>query len=549
MIVFRKQVTAMHDVVIYGGTPGGVIAAVSAARSGSSVLLLERTRHVGGLSVSGLNTAEREHMLQVSFGGIMLEFYQRIGAKYGKEYPLYNWESHVAERVFGEMLRDADVRVRLESTIAGVQRAGRRIESVTLTDGSTHRGRVFVDATYEGDLMAVVGVAYTFGRESRRHFDESLAGIRFVERADEVADYDGKNRTDVPIDVSPFDDDGTLLPGFVLPEGIVPGEADGKVMNYNFRVTLSDDPANSVPIGPPQGYTPARFKMVARFLAKHPETGFRDIIDIYAHPSGKYAWKHEGVERYAPLSDNDVGKGGVDRPMPVPTRKWELNNKQNALISLGHFGGQFDYPDATPARQQEIYDDHRLWNQGLLFFMGNDPASPQHLRDETRRYGLAKDEYADNGHWPYHLYVREARRMKGAYVMTQHDILERREKPDVIHVGSHWIDCHHVQRVVVDANHFRNEGRIWCKTQEPFAVPYRALVPRAEECENLLVPVALSASHVAFCALRLESTWMALGEAAGVAAGLAAREGSAVQKVDVGSVQRELADRGVKLAW
>jgi hypothetical protein len=521
-----------HDVIVYGGTPGGVIAAVTAARTGANTLLLERTRHVGGLSVSGLNTAEREHMLQVSFGGFMLEFYQRIGAKYAKDYPLYNWESHVAEAVFNEMLREANVTVRLDSTIAAVQRNGRRIESVTLTDGSTHAARIFIDATYEGDLMAGAEVTYDFGRESRSHFDESFAGIRFVERADEVADYDGKNRTDVPIDVSPFHDDGSLLPGFVLPDGIVPGAADRKVMNYNFRVTLSDDPANSVPIGPPKGYTPARFKIVARYLAKHPETRFDDIIDRYAHPSGLYDWKP-----------------GDERPFPVRGRKWELNNKQNALISLGHFGGQFDYPDASPARQQEIYDDHRLWNQGLLFFMGNDLAAPQHLRDETQRYGLAKDEYADNEHWPYHLYIREARRMQGAYVMTQHDIQEQREKPDIIHVGSHWIDCHHVQRVVVDEHHFRNEGRIWCKTQLPFAVPYRAITPRAEECENLLVPVALSSSHVAFCALRLESTWMALGEAAGVAATLAARDGLSVQQVIPAKLQQQLATHGVRLSW
>jgi hypothetical protein len=250
-----------------------------------------------------------------------------------------------------------------------------------------------------------------------------------------------------------------------------------------------------------------------------------------------------------PDSDNDAARGAADRPMPVPGRKWELNNKQNALLSLGHFGGQFDYPDATPARQQEIYDDHRLWNQGLLFFMGNDPSVPQHLRDETQRYGLAKDEYADNGHWPYHLYVREARRMQGAYIMTQRDINEQREKADIIHVGSHWLDCHHVQRVVVDAHHFRNEGRIWWKTDEPFAVPYGAITPRAEECENLLVPVALSSSHVAFCALRLESTWMALGEAAGVAAVLAGREGKSVQGVEVGKIQEELARHGVRLSW
>lgn len=520
------------DVAVYGGTPAGVIAAVAAARQGVSVVLLEQKAHVGGLNTSGLNTSETEHMLPVSFSGLNDEFYRRIGRAYGLNMALHRWESHVAERVFLEMLDEARVEVRYGCELTGVEKRDGRIASIALGDGSRIDAGAFVDATYEGDLMAAAGVAYTFGRESRAQYDESLAGIRFNDRPEEVEVYREGRQIDMPIDVSPYDDDGRLLPGFVSPEGIVVGESDRKVMNYNFRITVSNA-ADRVPFSPPPRYDRRRFIGLERYLRLRPETSLHQLIDFYNFPSGRY--------------ELDPKTGGWK---VVPTHKKELNNRQSAIFSLGHFGGQFDYPDAAPAQRRAIFDDHREHNQGLLWFLSTDPAVPAPIRDELSGWGLARDEYADNGHWPYYLYVREARRMIGRYVLTQHDVRPpKRQRPgdDSIHTGSHWIDSHHVQRVAISRTQFRNEGRIWLKTDEPFPVPYGCITPREEECGNLLVPVCASASHVAFCTLRLESTWMALGHACGNAAALAVRGGTSVQGLDVQALRDTLRADGVIL--
>lgn len=239
--------------------------------------------------------------------------------------------------------------------------------------------------------------------------------------------------------------------------------------------------------------------------------------------------------------------GPDGRTRALPGRKWELNNRQDAVISLGHLGGQFCYPEADHAQRRRIWEDHRNHHQGLLYFLVHDRAVPRALRAEAARWGLAPDEFTDNDHWPYHLYVREARRMVGAYVLTQHDIQSHRRKPDSVALGSHWIDGHHVQRVAWSRTRFRNEGRIWVQVTAPFQIPYRCLTPSADDCANLLVPVCASASHVAFCSIRLESTWMALGQAAGVAAALAAEQNRPVQQLDAGTLQEHLLAAGVRL--
>jgi len=229
----------------------------------------------------------------------------------------------------------------------------------------------------------------------------------------------------------------------------------------------------------------------------------------------------------------------------VPGEKWELNNRQSAIFSLGHFGGQVGYPDGDRATRRRIVQDHRAHNQGLLYFLGHDPDVPRRVREAMGRYGLAADEYADNDHWPYQLYVREARRMVGAHVLSEHDVRRDRRKAGSVTVGSHWIDCHHVQRVAVSREGFRNEGRIWLRTDEPFEIPYGCLTPKAGEAANLLVPVACSATHVAFCAVRLESTWMALGHVAGSAATEALAQDVPVQAVDIDRLRAALEAAGM----
>ena len=481
----------VYDVVVYGGTPGGVAAAVAAARQGASVLLVEQKRHVGGLTTSGLNNSEVVHMHVWTFSGISREFYERLAKAYGKTGLMHRWESKVAQKVFDAMLTEAKVPVQYGQRVSKVEKQGSRIRRLVMLDGTRIAGRTFIDASYEGDVLARAGVSYTWGRESIDQYGEPLAGVRLIDQA-------VKART--------HDDRGKLLPGIsTVVEDLKPGAADKKVMNYNFRLALVKDPNNRVPFPKPKSYDPQRYALLANYLAEHPGTGFSDIVAYW----------------------------------PIAPNKFEANNHQNAIISLGHFGGQFDYPDADYATQDRIAQDHVDYTQGLFWFLLHDPRVPQKLRAQTAEWGLAKDEFTDNGNWPYYLYIREARRMCGRWVMTQKDIQTDREKPDSIGLGSHYIDSHHVERVAVSAGEFCNEGRLWVPGKV-YEIPYRAITPKAAECENLLVPVAASFSHVAFCAFRLEPTWMTAGHSAGVAATMAARSGKAVQEIDVDVLQKRL---------
>lgn len=501
-----------YDVITYGGTPAGIAAAVHARRDGAKVLLIEPTRHVGGLSTSGINTAESEHMLAWTIGGFADEFYRRMGRFYeenkaSQTYPhkdkrlntIYFFESSVAEKTYLEMLREAGVEIRYGANVESVLKDGTKITGLTLTDGTELAAKAFVDASYEGDLMARAGVRHTVGREANSEFGEEAAGIRFDK---------------TPRKARTVDDQGNLLPGIsAWAKDLKEGDAHRAPMNYNFRLTVAKDPRFQVPIPDPKQYDPKRYALLAGWLrdqaANKKPVKLSDIIDLYERRNGKF----------------------------------ELNNKQSAIISLGHFGGQFSWADATYAQRAQIYQDHLDYTLGLLRFLATDPAVPAPVQAEMKSLGLHKDEFADNGHLPYQLYVREARRMRGAYVMRQQDVQTDRRKPDSIGMSSHFIDCHHVQRVALSAEEFVNEGRIW-RMGYANQIPYRAITPKAEECANLLVPGAASYTHVAFCTLRLESTWMIVGHAAGLAAAEVARQGIAVQQVDVPALQAKLRTQG-----
>jgi len=495
-----------YDVIVYGGTPGGVIAAVSASREGSKVLLIEQTKHVGGLNTSGIGTAESEHMIEETISGLPLEFYSRMSKFYGKSKTEFYFESHVAEKTFNDLLNEAGVKVVYEAFVQNVKKQGAKIRTIHLTNGMDVNANVFIDATYEGDLMSRAGVSYTYGRESKQQYGESYAGVRFM---------------DEPINASPYDDSGKLLPGFVEKSTLVEGQADNRVMNYNFRVMMSSNP-DRVPFPKPARYEPERYILLTRLLKNKPETRFTDIIDMYS-------WTY-------------------------PKGKFETNNKQKSVISLGHFGGNVAYPDADYKKRETIYDDHKDWTLGLLYFLATDVSVPKMLHDEVNQFGFTADEFKDNGNFPYYLYVREARRMKGALIQTQKDILQDRHKTDAICLGSHWIDSHHVQRVAVSKTQFVNEGRIWHATAEPYEFSYRTITPKQAECTNLLVPVCLSVSHVAFCSARVECTWMQLGNSAGIAAAMASKQKKNVQELDVKELQNMLVKKGVilsidKQAW
>jgi hypothetical protein len=494
------NLAAKVDVAVYGATPCGIASAIAAAREGVSVVLLNPKKHVGGLSTSGINTAETEHMLKWTIGGIALEFYEHLGKHYGTGHPEFFFESSVAEQVYLDMLKEAGVPVlRVSPSLSAASESKDRPLITGLYSEPNHGGavhaKVYIDATYEGDLMKAAGVKYAVGRESQSEFGEEAAGIRFDKTSRQARTVDEK---------------GNLLPGIsAWAKDLKEGQASPAVMNYNFRLTVTNDPAFSVPIPAPANYNPARYALLADWLrdktAHKQPVKLGDVLDLYKRRNHKY----------------------------------ELNNKQASIISLGHFGGQFDWPEANPARRAEIYKDHLDYTLGLLKFLATDESVPENMRAEMKKWGLHKDEFADNGNLPYELYVREARRMRGAYVVTQKDVQEERRKPDAIGMSSHFIDCHHVQRVALNDHEFVNEGRIW-RIGYAWQIPYRALTPKQEECGNLLVPGAASLSHVAYCTYRLESVWMIAGHAAGVAAAMAAKTGVPVQLVDVPKLQDRL---------
>ena len=403
-----------------------------------------------------------------------------------------------------------------------VEKDGTRIRSIVFSDGSVVAAKVFVDAGYEGDLMARAKVSYTWGRESRAEFDEEAAGVRFDK---------------TPRKAATVDENGKLLPGINgWARDLKEGAAHRGVMNYNWRLCLSNDPEKLVPMPQPrEADTPVR---------KGGEAADKSVHLAFRYDRARYRLLENWLREKAALNQGVKLTDIIDLYSHAPGRKdkKEVNNKQAAVISVGHFGGQFDYPDADYATRERIVADHTNYTLGLFHFLATDESVPENLRAEVKQWGLHKEEFADNGHWPYQPYVREARRMRGAFIVTQRDVQEDRRKSDAIAVGSHFIDSHHVQRLALSPTEFVNEGRIW-RIGFAYQIPYRALTPKAGECSNLLVPGAASYTHVAFCTYRLESTWMMGGHAAGVAAAMAARESKSVQELDVAALQERLREQ------
>jgi rhamnogalacturonyl hydrolase YesR len=492
---------AGSDVVVYGATPGGITAAIAAARDGASVILLEQTRHVGGLTTSGLNRDEGNHLDRKTLGGLCEQFLEEaVKRSNGRwtEGSSRTWQSGIAEQVFLEMLKKAGVEVRYEQLLDEIEKDGARITELRVQGGESYRAKVFIDATYEGDLMARAKVSYAIGRESAEQYGESIAGVRYLD--DKVA-------------ISPFDDEGKLLFGVMSGKPPIAGSASEVPICYNVRLNLTTDEANRVPIEKPTSYDPMQHELLARALEAGLLKNLTSIIGIY------------------PMANSG---------------KRELNNRQFSIVSMSIPGAQTSWAEATFEEREAIHQKFRDYTHGMLWFLKSDPRVAEHIRSEMAPYGFCKDEWADNGHWPYYLYIRAARRMQGEVILTEADVIKDRKKEDVIHVGSHFIDCHHAARYVSDSGHIINEGRIW-KVGARFDIPYRAITPKAGECSNLLVPVCASASHVAFCTIRLEPTWMHLGEAAGIAAAMAGKSGKPVQAVDIKSLQARLLKLGIPL--
>ncbi len=514
------------DVVVYGGTAAGVVTAIAAAREGASVALLEPRDHLGGMVSGGLGWTDfgRKEVI----GGYSLEYYERAGRKYGE--PI-QWllEPHVAEAIFKEWVAEAGVEVFYRHPLVertGVSKDGTRVTAIRLENGAEFRATVFADATYEGDLMAQAGVTYTVGRESTAQYGESLAGVR---------DRTPLHQFEVPVPAR--DAQGRLLPEISPTPTLPSGSADTRLQAYNFRVCMTERPDNRVPFPKPAAYDPGRFALLARTLAAM-DAVKREAANA---PAGSRPADKPRSRLIQPWSLRDVMK-----PDPIPNGKTDTNNY--GAFSTDYIGANYAYPDADYATRDRIWQDHVHYVQGFLYFLQHDPQVPEGLHAAMASWGLCKDEFTDTGNWPHQLYVREARRMVGEYVMSQKDIQTDLTKPDVIGMGSYNSDSHNVQRVVNAEGLAENEGDMQVPVT-PYQIPYRVMLPRRAEATNLLVPVTFSASHVAYSTLRMEPQYMIIGHAAGVAAKMAIDGGVAVQDVDAAALSARLKRQRAVFDW
>lgn len=490
--------TRNFDIVVYGATASGVAAAVSASRQGMHVALVSVDGHVGGMVSGGLSETDkgREEVI----GGISREFFERVGKHYDEPIE-WRFEPRVAEQVFREMLAQANVTqisgVRLREQ-AGVAVRGHKITAITLGDGTVLRGAVFIDASYEGDLMTAAGVDSTWGRESAAQYGESIAGVRGTQRLTHQ----------FYVRVSPYAADGSLLPEVQPgPHGPI-GQGDKFVQAYGFRMCLTNVAGNMLPFPKPANYDPRRYELLKRYIAALEQLSGRA-------PSMRQ------LMIMTPL------KGG----------KFDINSLGG--FSTDHVGASWEFPTASYKRQAEIWQDHYDYEAGFFYFLANDPSVPRVLREEVSSYGLARDEFVAEHGWPFQLYIREGRRMLGRYVMTEKDITKEVTKPDSIGMGSYQSDSHNVRRIPTPDGAVENEGEQYVMPV-PYEIPYRIMLPKPGEVTNLLVPVCFSASHVAYSTIRMEPQYMILGQAAGIAAVMAARDGVGVADISTSKLQDSL---------
>jgi hypothetical protein len=526
-----NQLDFEADVIIYGGTSGAVIAAVEVAQSGKSVIMVSPDIHLGGLTAGGLGWTDTGNKAVI--GGLARNFYHRVYNHYqqdeawkwmnkeeygntgqgtpaidGDMRTMWIFEPHVAENVFEDYVAEHTIPVYRDEWLNrenGIEKTDGKISSITTLSGKTFIGKMFLDATYEGDLLATAGVSYHVGREGNDVYGEEWNGVQ-------TGVYHHHHHfkvVDKPIDPYWVPDDSTsgLLPRISSEPPGEKGEGDHRVQAYCFRTCMTNHPENRVPFPKPEGYDSTQYELLVRIF----DAGWRRWF-------GKFD--------------------------AIPNRKTDTNN--HGPFSSDNIGMNYDYPEATYERRKEIIKEHETYQKGLLWFVANDPRVPEEIQTEMQKWGLAKDEFTDNGNWPHQLYIREARRMIGKFVMTENELLKRKPTPESIGMGSYTIDSHNVQRYV-DENgqvHTDNEGDIGVPLPGPYEIAFGALVPKKEECQNLLVPVCASASHIAFGSIRMEPVFMILGQSAAVAACMAIDENIAVQDVVYEELKNLLLEKG-----
>lgn len=513
------------DIIIYGGTSAAIIAAVEVVKSGKTVLIVSPDQHLGGLTSGGLGFTDTGNKAVI--GGLSREFYHRVWLHY-KDDAAWNWqnqsdfgnkgqgtvamdgefrtmwlfEPHVAEKVFEDFVKENNIKVLrgewLDRKMGVVKKKGNIISFLTLS-GKVFKGKMFIDATYEGDLMAAAGINFHVGREGNAKYNETFNGVQTG-----VFQHDHHFKSNI----SPYkikDDPSSGLLPYISAEP--PGEfgaADKKIQAYCFRMCMTNHPENSVAFPKPDNYDASKYELLLREF----NTGRND-------------W----------FSKFDV----------LPNKKTDTNN--HGAFSSDFIGMNYDYPEADYQRRAEIIKQHYDYQAGLLWFVANDPRVPDAIRTKMASYGLAKDEFKDNNHWPHQIYVRESRRMIGDYITTEHDVMQRIETPESIGMGSYHIDSHNTQRYVTSEGYVQNEGDIGVKPPGPYRISYGSIVPKKEECTNLFVPVCVSSSHIAYGSIRMEPVFMILGQSAAVAACLAIDEKCAIQDVSYNQLKKLLENK------
>ena len=526
-----------YDVVIYGGTSAGIAAAVQVKRMGGSVVVIEPGRRIGGLTTGGLGQTDIGN--KAAIGGIAREFYQRVRRYYDQpanwkwqrreeyrdggqtqsgatEEAMWTFEPSSALAIMQDLAREYQIPViyeqRLDRTplpalktrVRGVRLDGRRIVAISSESGQTWRGQMFLDATYEGDLMAGTGISYTVGRESNAVYAETLNGVQTQQ-----AKYH-QFMPGVDPYVVPGDGSSGLLPGINASGPGEEGQGDHRVQAFCFRMCLTDHPENRIPFAKPESYDPLVYELLLR--------------------------NFEAGEKGMPWINSSM-----------PNRKTDTNNR--TAVSTDFIGYNYDYPEAGYAEREAIGQRHREYQQGLMWTLANHPRVPDSIRTEVARWGTCRDEFDAEDGWQQQLYVREARRMIGAVVMTQHHCQGREIASDAIGLAAYTMDSHHVQRYADQNGHVRNEGDVEVGGFQPYGISYGSMIPKPEQCENLLVPVCLSASHIAFGSIRMEPVFMVLGQSAATAAMQAIKSRVVVQAIDYGALRKTLLADGQVLTW
>jgi hypothetical protein len=537
IVIVRTRAEIIEtDICVFGGTSAGIISAIQAQKMGKSAVIAESGKFLGGLTTGGLSATDIGN--KAAIGGLSREFYHRVAQHYVKdsawtlekraEYfskrgsgqsaasnlgaadaTMWTFEPKIARVIYDDMLKEANVRVLREQRLKSTKKRGARVTEIVMENGNIFRAKMFIDCTYEGDLMAKAGVSYHVGREANATYGETLNGI---------CANTPKHQFTVPIDpyVKPGDAKSGLLP-FIQPgDGGKPGAGDKRVQTYNYRLCFTTNVANRMPVAPPPNYNAAKFELLARYLEALVATGKK--------PQLKEFWN----------------------PIWMPNQKTDINN--NGGFSTDFIGANYVYPEADYATRERIAKQHEDYIRGFLTFLATSPRVPEDMRREMQQWGLCKDEFSETDGWPNQLYVREARRLISDYVMTEKHCRGVETATDSVGLAAYNMDSHNCQRIVKNS-HAENEGDVQVPPMKPYPISYRSLVPKQSQCENLFVPVCMAASHIAYGSIRMEPVFMILGQSSATAAAMAIDEKIPVQKMDYAKLRaRLLADKQV-LDW